>query len=238
MIELFEKYCSYIPIELSDSQIDKFVKFYNLLIEKNKVMNLTAIVEPEEVMVKHFLDSLLITDVDILLMQNARRIIDVGTGAGFPGIPLAIVYPEIQFTLLDSLNKRLKFIDEVCEICNIQNIITCHARAEDAGRDIEYREKFDVCVSRAVANLSVLLEYCTPFVKVGGKFISYKSGEVEEEIEHAKNAMNKLNVQLCDTKFFTLPMTDMKRSFIIFDKVNHTAKKYPRQAGKVNKTPL
>lgn len=238
MIELFEKYCSNIPVELSDSQIDKFIKFYDLLINKNKVMNLTTIVEPEEVMLKHFIDSLMISNLDENILQNARQVIDVGTGAGFPGIPLAIAYPDIQFTLLDSLNKRLLFIDEVCEICNIQNVATFHIRAEDAGHHQQYREKFDICVSRAVANLSVLLEYCTPLIKVNGKFISYKSGEVEEEIQQANTAMKKLNVELNQIQYFTLPMTDMKRSFVIFDKKNHTEKKYPRQAGKAVKSPL
>lgn len=238
MIELFEKYRSNIPVELSDSQIDKFIKFYDLLIEKNKVMNLTAIVEPEEVMLKHFIDSLMISNLDENILQNARQVIDVGTGAGFPGIPLAIAYPDIQFTLLDSLNKRLLFINEVCEICDIRNVATFHTRAEDAGHHQQYREQFDICVSRAVANLSVLLEYCTPLIKVNGKFISYKSGEVEDEVQQANTAMKKLNVELNQIKHFILPMTDIKRSFIIFNKRGHTDRKYPRQAGKITKNPL
>lgn len=222
-------------IELTDIQIEKFEKFYEYLMEKNKVMNLTAITDERQVVYKHFIDSIaLITKMNL----EGKKIIDVGTGAGFPGIPLAIVLNETEFLLMDSLNKRINFLNEVKEICDLKNVSTIHARAEELGRNIEYREQFDVCVSRAVANMSTLLEYCVPFVKVGGIFVSYKSGDVNEELIAAKNAQKQLFCKEKEIIKFGLPNTDINRSFVLFEKKKELNKKYPRQGGKPRKNPL
>lgn len=222
-------------IELTDIQIEKFEKFYEYLMEKNKVMNLTAITDERQVVYKHFIDSIaLITKINL----EGKKIIDVGTGAGFPGIPLAIVLNETEFLLMDSLNKRINFLNEVKEICDLKNVSTIHARAEELGRNIEYREQFDVCVSRAVANMSTLLEYCVPFVKVGGIFVSYKSGDVNEELIAAENAQKQLFCKEKEIIKFGLPNTDINRSFVLFEKKKELNKKYPRQGGKPRKNPL
>lgn len=180
-------------INLTDIQLEKFQIYYNLLIETNKVMNLTSITEEKDVVLKHFIDSLAIKNyIDI----SNGRVIDIGTGAGFPGIPLAIIYNDTQFTLMDSLNKRINFINTVMEECKLYNIETVHSRAEDLGHNNVYREKYDYCVSRAVAAIPVLLEYCIPFLKTGGKFISYKSEKAEEEISLSGNAQKSLDADL------------------------------------------
>ncbi len=235
MKKLLDNAAKSINIILSDEQLDKFQKYYDILIETNKYMNLTAITEVEDVVQKHFIDSIaLINYIDI----SDKSIIDVGTGAGFPGIPLAIVKEDAQFTLMDSLNKRIKFLNDVIEVCNLNNVNTVHSRAEDLGRNEDYREQFDICVSRAVANMSVLLEYCIPFVKSKGEFISYKSDSVDEEVKQSQNAQKKLGCKLNAVEKFVLPGTDIQRKFIIFDKVRNTPKTYPRQAGKPKRTPL
>ncbi len=222
-------------IDLTDSQLDKFEKFYEHLIEKNKVMNLTAITDERDVVYKHFIDSIaLIKKINF----DGKKVIDVGTGAGFPGIPLAIVTDNAEFVLMDSLNKRIKFLNEIIEICDLKNVTIIHARAEELGRDTEYREKFDYCVSRAVANMSTLLEYCIPFVRVGGVFVSYKSGDVTEEIELSKNAQKQLFCEIKDVIGFSIPNTDISRSFVVFEKKKELNKKYPRQGGKPKKSPL
>ena len=221
-------------IELSENELEKFQKYYELMIETNKVMNLTSSTEKNEAANKHFLDSIILKKY----ISLSGNIIDVGTGAGFPGIPLSIILPDADFTLMDSLNKRIKFLDEVIEECNIKNVQTVHSRAEDLSKNINYREKYDYCVSRAVANMSVLLELCIPFVKIGGKFISYKSGTAEEEIEESESAQKILGCRLLDIIEFELSGTDIKRKFVIFEKVKGTPKKYPRQAGKPKKEPL
>lgn len=233
--EILKKAASEIGIELNDNQLDKFQKYYEVLIEKNKVMNLTAITEVNDVVTKHFVDSISIINYFEL---NNKKIIDVGTGAGFPGIPLAIILGDTEFTLMDSLNKRINFLNDVINLCNLDNVTTIHSRAEDLGKNLEYREKFDICVSRAVANLSTLLEYCIPFVKVGGSFISYKSGNVNEEVDASKTAQVKLSCSIDKIVSFTLNGTDMSRSLIKFDKKQILSKKYPRQAGKPKKEPL
>ena len=222
-------------IELNDSQLVKFEKFYEHLIEKNKVMNLTAITEEREVVFKHFIDSIaLISKMDL----KGKKIIDVGTGAGFPGIPLAIVLEDTEFLLMDSLNKRINFLNEVIDLCDLKNVSSIHARAEELGRDAQYREQFDVCVSRAVANMSTLLEYCMPFVKVGGVFVSYKSGEVAEELKASENAQKQLFSKNREVIDFCIPNTDITRSFVVFEKKKELNKKYPRQGGKPKKNPL
>lgn len=232
----FIKKLDQLEIHLNGQQVDQFIKYYEMLIEKNKVMNLTAITEFEEVIDKHFIDSLTLKNaVDL---QRPLNVIDVGTGAGFPGIPLKIAFPEIKMVLLDSLNKRVGFLNEVIDQLGLKGIRACHGRAEDFGRDLAYREQFDLCVSRAVANLSTLSEYCMPFVKVGGQFVSYKSVNADEEAAGAVRAVKILGGQLKQIYSFKLPKTNIDRTFIIIDKVKKTEKTYPRKAGKPSKEPL
>ena len=220
---------------LTDSQYEQLDLFYNLLIEKNKVMNLTAITEFDEVVVKHFADSLSICKV---LPKDINTVCDLGTGAGFPGIPMAIAYPNLQFTLIDSLNKRIKFLQEVVDALGLTNVTLIHARAEEAGRNKLYREHFDLVVSRAVANISTLSEYCLPLVNIGGYFISFKSGNISEEITAAGSAINKLGGHMNEPVYFELPETDISRSFLIINKEKKTPKSYPRKAGTPSKEPL
>lgn len=223
-----------IGIELSDEQLEQFLTYYEMLIEKNKVMNLTAITDFDEVLEKHFEDSLsLIQAVDL---EKSQAVIDLGTGAGFPGIPLKIAFPNLQITLADSLNKRILFLDDVIRELGLVGIDTVHGRAEDLAKNSDYREKFDLCVSRAVANLSTLSEYCLPFVKIGGKFISYKAGECDEEVAASKSSVFLLGGKISDIKKFELG--ESGRAFVIIDKVSGTPKKYPRKAGTPSKDPL
>ena len=223
-----------IGIELSDEQLEQFLTYYEMLIEKNKVMNLTTITDFDEVLEKHFEDSLsLIQAVDL---EKSQTVIDLGTGAGFPGIPLKIAFPNLQITLADSLNKRILFLDDVIRELGLTGIDTVHGRAEDFAKNSDYREKFDLCVSRAVANLSTLSEYCLPFVKIGGKFISYKAGECDEEVAASKSSVFLLGGKISDIKKFELG--ESGRAFVIIDKVSGTPKKYPRKAGTPSKDPL
>ena len=233
--------CNKINIEISDDQINCFEKYYELLIEKNKVMNLTAITDKEDVIVKHFIDSIAL--IPYLLdkginINNKLKIIDIGTGAGFPGLPLKIMMPDVKFTLLDSLNKRVSFLNEVIDELKLKDIEALHGRAEDYASDNKYREKYDICVSRAVANLSTLSEYCIPFVKEDGYFISYKAGESEEEINNSKNAIKILGGKINKVEEFVLPGTDASRVFVFIRKLELTDKKYPRKAGVPAKKPL
>lgn len=223
-------------LQPTQEQLSKLYSFYELLIEKNKVMNLTGITEYEEVIDKHFVDSVSI--IKAIDLNKKIRVIDLGTGAGFPGIPLKIIFPNIEIVLVDSLNKRIKFLEEVVEKLQLTDISCIHSRAEDLARNKEYREQFDLCVSRAVANLSTLCEYCIPFVKVGGNFVSYKSGVIQEELEQAKYAISTLGGELSEVINFTLPETDIERSFIKIKKNKNTQKKYPRKAGLPGKEPL
>lgn len=223
-------------IRLSEKQKEQFDRYYELMTEWNKVMNLTGITEREEVDIKHFADSL--TLVRINDMQNIHSMIDVGTGAGFPGIPIKIMYPHIRVVLLDSLNKRLNFLNEVIAQLGLEEISTLHGRAEDHARNEQYREQFDLCVSRAVANLSTLCEYCIPFVKPGGFFISYKGSDADEEVRKAAKASELLGGKISRTDRFTLPETDMGRVLVQIDKIRSTPKKYPRKAGVPSRNPL
>lgn len=218
----------------SDLQKRQFYTFYEMLIEKNKVMNLTGITEFEEVVEKHFLDSISLHRVFDL--HKPIQMIDVGTGAGFPSIPLKIAFPEIQVTLMDSTNKKILFLNEVIEELNLDLIEPIHARAEELAKNPAYREKFDLCVSRAVANLSTLEEYCLPFVHIRGKFVSYKSGEIDEEIKESKKACFLLGGKIKEVYKFDLK--DNKRSFVVIEKVKTTPKTYPRKAGTPSKLPL
>lgn len=235
-ITSLEKGCKELGLDLSDRQVVQFVKFYELLVEWNKVMNLTGITEYEEVISKHFLDSLLM--VKAYDINQADSIIDIGTGAGFPGIPLKIVFPEKKFVLLDSLGKRIKFLDAVVDNLGLQQIELIHGRAEDYAKKEEYREQFDLAVSRAVANLSSLSEYCIPFVKLGGAFVPYKSGSIDEELKQSEKAVSILGGKRMACKELLLPDTDITRTFILIEKVKHTSKKYPRKAGLPAKEPL
>jgi len=223
-------------VVLSDDQINQFFKYYELLVEWNEFMNLTSITEYDEVMKKHFVDSLsLIKAFDV---SKSVSMIDVGTGAGFPGLALKIAFPNLQVTLLDSLNKRIKFLDEVILQLGLTGVETVHGRAEDFAKPGKLREKFDLCVSRAVANLTSLSEYCIPFVKVGGEFISYKSEKMNEEMENAKKAITILGGKFDRCEEFVLPESDIYRNLVVIKKVKETSKKYPRKAGMPTKEPI
>ena len=223
-------------IEISDKQAKQFYQYYELLVEWNSFMNLTGITEFEEVVQKHFVDSLSI--VVAKDMSGVDSLIDVGTGAGFPGLPIKIAFPHIKVTLLDSLNKRIQFLNEVIRVTGLTGIDTIHGRAEDFAKPGKKREIYDICVSRAVANLAVLSEYCLPYVKLGGEFIPYKSGEIKVELEEAKAAVFLLGGKIEDCKNFELPDSDIHRSLVIIKKVNGTPKKYPRKSGLPTKDPL
>lgn len=225
-----------LSIVLNDKQIQQFEQYYNILVEWNKVMNLTAITKYEEVIEKHFLDSL--TIVDAINMEKIETLIDVGTGAGFPGIPLKIAFPHLKVTLLDSLNKRIKFLNEVIDLLDLDDIKAIHGRAEDYAKQAEYREQYDICVSRAVANLATLSEYCLPYVKVDGLFVPYKSGEIDEELKSSEKAISILGGKVEEVVKFQLPGTDIGRSFVKIHKIKETKKKYPRKAGMPTKEPL
>lgn len=236
----FEKGLEQLSITLSGEQKQQFLTYYEYLVEKNKVMNLTAITEYEEVITKHFLDSLAVVKTSCFKPEKlaGKRLIDIGTGAGFPGIPLKIAFPKLEILLLDSLNKRINFLNEVTEMLGLTKINTVHGRAEDYAKQKVYRESFDFCVSRAVANLSTLSEYCIPFVKPGGCFISYKSGSVDQELIQAEKAVKILGGQREEVVRFSLADTDMDRSFVVIRKAKPTPKKYPRKAGLPSKEPL
>lgn len=228
--------CKQLGVELSEEQIHQFMTYYELLIEWNSFMNLTAITDFDEVITKHFIDS--ISLVKAIDLEKELSLIDVGTGAGFPGIPLKIVFPNIKVVLLDSLNKRLKFLDEVIKELGLENIATIHSRAEDGAKSEKLREQFDVCVSRAVANLSTLSEYCIPFVKTGGVFVSYKAEKVVDEMQYAEKAIEMLGGKFENQVEFMLPDSNIYRSLFVIKKEKVTPKKYPRKAGLPSKEPL
>lgn len=232
----FEEELQKLNITLTEYQKEQFDRYYQILVEWNKVMNLTGITDYDEVNLKHFTDSL--TVVRTLDLNEICSVIDIGTGAGFPGLPIKIAFPNIKVVLLDSLNKRIKFLDAVAEELNLTGIETLHGRAKDYAKKKEYREQFDICVSRAVANLSTLSEYCIPFVKKNGYFVSYKSGSSDEEIKQSEKAVNILGGEIIKVDKFLLPGTDMGRSLVNIKKLRNTPLKYPRKAGIPSKEPL
>lgn len=223
-----------ININVNDTQVKKFYDYMNLLIKWNEKINLTAITEPEEIILKHFVDSLTIAKK----IKTEDKIVDVGTGAGFPGIPLKIINAENKVVLIDSLNKRIKFLEEVIDKCYLKGIDVVHARAEDIGNDKNYREQFDVVTSRAVAKLNVLLEYMMPFVKLGGKCICLKGPNVEEEIREADNALEVLGGKIENIEEIILPDSDNRRTIISVLSVKHLPNRYPRKAGTPTSSPL
>lgn len=232
--EILNKHLKEIEIELQKEQIEKFYKYMNLLLEWNEKINLTAITEPEEVILKHFVDSLTISKY----IEKGSKLVDMGTGAGFPGIPIKILRDDVEITLADSLNKRINFLNEVIKELNLKNIETVHTRAEEFGKNKKYREKFDIATSRAVANLSTLSEYLIPLVKNAGKGICMKGSEIKEEVEMAKKAIEILGGKIEQEESFYLPNSDMKRNLIIIRKVKNTPAKYPRKPGMPAKEPI
>lgn len=223
-----------IDIMLSEEQLQKFYKYMKLLLEWNEKINLTAIIEPKEIILKHFIDSLSI----IKYIKNKNSLVDVGTGAGFPGIPIKIVLPEIKVILIDSLNKRITFLNEVISQLDLKYIEAVHSRVEDFARNKEYREKFDVATARAVAQLPIILEYLIPLTKVKGNIICMKGNKIDEEIKKSKKAISVLGGNLEKIDNFYLPDTDIERNIIIVNKVEKTSSKYPRKAGIPSKNPI
>ena len=230
----FEKYLEKMNISLNKEQYDQFYAYMVLLIEWNEKINLTAITEPQEIILKHFVDSLTIAKY----IEEGKTIIDMGTGAGFPGIPLKIYRNDVKVVLADSLNKRIKFLNEAIEKLQLKNIETIHCRAEELGKNKEYREKFDYATSRAVANLSTLSEYLLPFVKLNGSGIFMKTMEIDEELENAKKAIKILGGRIEKVDKFEIPESDLGRSIIIVKKEKQTPSKYPRKPGTPAKEPL
>ena len=223
-----------ISLKFNEKQLNKFYLYMNLLIEWNEKINLTAITEPDEIIIKHFIDSLTIEKY----IEENSTLADIGTGAGFPGIPLKIYRDDINIKLIDSLNKRINFLNEVIEKLELKNINTVHSRIEDFGKDKKYREKFDFATARAVANMSTLAEYLIPVVKIKGKCICMKGNVIEEELNNSKNAINILGGKVIKTDKFNLPDTDIERNIIIIEKQKSTPNKYPRKAGIPSKEPL
>lgn len=229
----FKKIAEELNIDLTEKQISQFFKYKELVIETNKFLNLTAITDEKEVLLKHFIDSLTINKY----ISDGASIIDVGTGAGFPGIPIKIIREDVKVTLLDSLKKRVNFLNQVIKELELAEINAVHGRAEDFGKNTEFREKFDYVTARAVANLTTLSELCLPFIKIGGKFICMKGNSVEE-IQDANKAIEILGGKIILKETFTLPESDIERNIIIIEKIAHTPKQYPRKAGTPSKTPL
>lgn len=235
-ISKFQSDLQEMDITLTDKQISQFLVYYEMLTEWNQSVNLTAITKYQDVMKKHFIDSLSL--VKVYDVKSRSSVIDVGTGAGFPGLALKIAFPEMELTLLDSLNKRIHFLNAVIERLKLFGIKTLHGRAEDYARQDTYREQFDLCVSRAVANLSTLSEYCLPFVKKDGLFISYKSGKIGEEWKAAEKAISLLGGRVKEQLEFMLPGSDIFRNLFVIEKISDTPKRFPRKAGMPSKEPL
>lgn len=223
-------------IETSQEMLQKFQLYMEGILEWNQKINLTAITDKDEFVRKHFIDSLLCYEFEEL--QKALKIIDVGTGAGFPGVPLAIVFPEKQFVLMDSLKKRLKVVDVLCNELGINNITTLHGRAEDLARDRKHRERYDLCVARAVANTAVLVEYALPFIKVGGSLLAYKGSDFEKELYEGQNSISLLGGKQVDERSVAIDNLGLNHKIIIINKIKNTPMQYPRKAGTPSKEPL
>lgn len=228
--------CDDVGLELTENKYNNFIKYMRLVQEWNEKVNLTAITEDEDFIKKHFVDC--IKAFKSKAIKEAKTLIDVGTGAGFPGLPIAIMNENCEVLLLDSLNKRINFLNLVIKELNLKNVKTVHARAEDGARNIQYREKFDVSTSRAVANMAVLSEFCLPFVKNGGYFVALKGPAIEEELEMGKNAINKLGGKLENIIEVTIEGTDLMHNVVEVKKISDCPKSYPRKAGTINKKPL
>lgn len=232
--KIFKENIKELNIELSQKQLDQFYSYMEILVEWNKVMNLTNIIEPIEIIQKHFVDSLTV----LKEIGNTDKVIDVGTGAGFPGIPIKIALPEAKIVLLDSLNKRIKFLDEVIEKLQLRNVETIHGRAEEFAKNKLHREKYDIAVARAVAPLNILSEYLLPFVNIGGYAICMKGSKGKEEVKDAEKSIEILGGKVLNIEEFCLPKTEMERTIVKIEKVKNTDKKYPRKAGTPTKEPL
>lgn len=235
-VNLLSKGALTLDIDLNDDEINKFIKYKDLLKDWNTKINITAITDDDEIDTKHFLDSLTPFATDIF--NGSKKVIDIGTGGGFPGVPLKIVNPDLEVTLLDSLNKRIIFLNEVIEQLGLSGIEAVHGRAEELSITAKYREQYDICVSRAVASLDTLSEYCIPFVKVGGYFVSMKGPDIDQELKLSKNAIDTLGGKVIDSKLVEIPGTDIVHSLIIIQKIRQTPTKYPRGGGKPRKNPL
>lgn len=235
-LDYFFSLVKQLNIEPSQKMVDQFTKYYELLIDWNKRMNLTAITEEIDVIKKHFVDSLLI--VKAMDLSKVNSILDVGTGAGFPGVPLKIVFPNVQLVLMDSVNKKIQFLEEVSNQLNLEYVTCLHGRAEDFAKSEIYRGQFDLVVSRAVSNLSTLSEYCIPFVKKQACFVAYKSADCDLELEDAKHAINKLGGNIENVIQLNIPDTDIIRTYVSIRKIKDTPNEYPRKAGIPAKKPL
>lgn len=234
--DILKKGIEDLGLKCSDETVDKFSKYREILVEWNQKMNLTGIEEEKEVYIKHFLDS--VAAVKKGYIKDGMSIIDVGTGAGFPGLPLRICLENSKVTLLDSLNKRINFLSEVCTNINIDDIELIHGRAEDFGKDEKYREQYDIATARAVAGLPILMEFCVPFIKVGGYFVCLKGPNADTELEESRKAMEVLGLEFVEKIDVELPEIELKHNIVVFKKVNSTPAKYPRKAGKPVKTPI
>lgn len=231
---LMKEYGKEIQMKFTEEQLQKFYKYMNMLIEWNKKINLTAIIEPKEIILKHFIDSLTI----LKYVNDNEKMLDVGTGAGFPGIPIKIMNSNIEITLLDSLNKRINFLNEVINKLELKNISAIHSRIEDYGKNNKYREKYDIVTSRAVANLATLSEYMLPMLKIKGKSICMKGSDIKEEVKNSKRAIDILGGEIVNIEELVLPKSDNRRNLIIIEKKKNTPLKYPRKAGIPSKEPL
>lgn len=225
-----------VGLELTEIQYNQFIKYMRLLQEWNEKINLTAITEDKDVVKKHFIDCIKAFKSEAI--RNAETIIDVGTGAGFPGLPIAIMNPNVKVTLLDSLNKRINFLNLVVRELGLKNVVTIHSRAEDGARNIELREKFDVATSRAVANMSVLSEFCIPYVKVNGYFVALKGPAIEEELKAGEKAIEVLGGELKNKIEYDIEESDLNHNIVEIQKIKKCPKTYPRKAGTVNKNPI
>lgn len=234
--DIMKKASDDVNMEFNEAKYDKFIKYMRLVQEWNEKINLTAITEDEEFVKKHFIDCIKAFKSEEI--KNAKTLIDVGTGAGFPGVPIAIMRDDLEVTLLDSLNKRINFLNLVVKELDLKNVTTIHSRAEDGARKAELREKFDVATSRAVANMAVLSEFCLPYVKVGGNFVALKGPAIEEELKNSTNALGVLGGKLKDVLEVTIEDTDLKHNIVVVDKKKECPKTYPRKAGTVTKKPI